>query len=91
VLIVLFHGIDCNGFPEDENPFIGVGGSSSLLAPGSIQGNLDTLDIRGQQMVGQAMVRTGAAILMVPDPLPLVDEVVGGALVVGGAVLTFTA
>lgn len=47
-----------------------------------------SFDPSAQQLVGQAMVRTGAAILMVPDPLPLVDEVVGGALVVGGAILT---
>ena len=91
MLIVLFERIDCNGFPEDENPFIGVGGSSSSLAPGSIQGSLETLNITGQQLVGQAMVRTGVAILMVPDPLPLIDEVVAGALVAGGSILTLTA
>ena len=47
--------------------------------------------LSAQKLVGQAMVRTGAAILIVPDPLPLVDELVGGALVVGGAVLNITA
>ena len=32
---MLFQGIDCNGFPEDEHPFYGVGGTSASSAPGS--------------------------------------------------------
>ena len=69
--------------------------SSSTASPST---NIQSADaprisheVSTQRILGQSMVRTGVAILMVPDPLPLVDEVVGGALVVGGAVLTFTA
>ena len=36
------------------------------------------------ETIGQVMVRAGVAILTVPDPLPVVDEVVGVVLVVGG-------
>lgn len=59
--------------------------TQSAAAPGV------SYELSAQSAVGQAMVRTGVAILMVPDPLPLVDEVVGGALVVGGAILTMAA
>ena len=40
-----------------------------------------------KSVVGHAAVRTGAAILLVPDPLPFVDEAVGIALLAGGAYL----
>lgn len=36
------------------------------------------------EFVGQGMIRTGGAILLVPDPLPVVDEMVGLGLLVGG-------
>ena len=35
--------------------------------------------------VGVRMIKAGAAILAVPDPIPLVDEVIGAGLVIGGA------
>ncbi len=35
-------------------------------------------------IMGQAAVRTGVAILLMPDPLPLIDELVGVTLVAGG-------
>ena len=35
-------------------------------------------------MFGQAMIRTGIAILAVPDPIPFVDELVGMSLIGGG-------
>lgn len=35
-------------------------------------------------MLGQAMIRSGFAILAVPDPLPFVDELVGMSLIGGG-------
>ena len=41
------------------------------------------------KLIGQGMIRTGVAILMVPDPLPFVDEIVGGILIGGGAVLIY--
>jgi hypothetical protein len=37
--------------------------------------------------VGHAAVRAGAAILLIPDPLPVVDELVGLGLLAGGAYL----
>ena len=41
------------------------------------------------RMIGQGMIRTGVAILMVPDPLPFVDEIAAGILIGGGAVLIY--
>ncbi len=35
-------------------------------------------------IMGQAAVRTGVAILLMPDPLPLIDELVGVTLIAGG-------
>jgi hypothetical protein len=43
-----------------------------------------------RRMIGQAAVRTGIAILAVPDPLPFVDEVAGITLVAGGTYLIAT-
>ena len=40
-----------------------------------------------KSMVGHGAVRAGAAIMLLPDPLPLVDEAVGLALLAGGAYL----
>jgi len=38
------------------------------------------------QMIGRGMAGAGASILLVPDPIPLVDEVIGvGMIVVGSA------
>jgi len=36
------------------------------------------------RMVANHMIRTGVIILMVPDPIPVVDEVLGAGLVYGG-------
>jgi len=44
-----------------------------------------------RRMIGSVMIRTGVAILMVPDPLPIIDEVGGAALVYGGIYLHATA
>jgi len=45
-------------------------------------------ELSPRRMVGAAMVRTGVAILMVPDPVPFVDELVGAAFIgIGGALL----
>ena len=43
-----------------------------------------------RKVIGQAAVRTGIAILAVPDPLPFVDEVAGITLVAGGTYLIAT-
>ena len=40
-----------------------------------------------KSMVGHGAVRAGTAIMLLPDPLPLVDEAVGLALLAGGAYL----
>ena len=41
--------------------------------------------------VGANMVRTGVAILLVPDPIPLVDEIIGvGLIVVGGTIIALS-
>jgi hypothetical protein len=39
------------------------------------------------RMVGSGMVRTGVAILLVPDPIPLVDEIIGVSLIVVGSTI----
>jgi len=44
-----------------------------------------------RRMIGSAMIRTGVAILMVPDPIPVIDEVVGAGLIYGGVYLHTTA
>ncbi len=85
----MFAGRDRFGFPEKIESNFGGGGFSSS-APSSFIPNRG-MNVSGQQVVGQAMVRTGIAILMVPDPLPLIDEVVAGVLVAGGAAITLTA
>jgi len=46
---------------------------------------------RFAKMIGSGMIRAGVAILLVPDPLPFVDEIVGGLLVGGGAVMVYYA
>jgi hypothetical protein len=38
-----------------------------------------------KHLLGRTMVTTGFAILLVPDPIPVIDEVVGAVLVYGGA------
>ncbi len=40
-------------------------------------------------MLGQAAIRTGVFILRVPDPLPLVDELVAVTLIAGGAAAVY--
>ncbi len=41
------------------------------------------------QMIGRGMAGAGAAILSVPDPLPLVDEVVGAGMVIVGTAMFY--
>jgi len=40
--------------------------------------------LRPRAVIANAMVRTGIAILLVPDPVPLVDELVAIGLIGGG-------
>ena len=44
-----------------------------------------------RSILGQGMIRTGVAILMVPDPVPFADEIVGAALIGVGAALVWSA
>jgi hypothetical protein len=44
-------------------------------------------DVNYRRAVGTAMVRAGVTILLVPDPIPVVDEVVGFGLVIGGSII----
>jgi len=48
-----------------------------------------TIHKEGAKLVGGGMIRAGVAILMVPDPLPLVDEIAAVALIAGGAGLVY--
>ena len=41
------------------------------------------------ERVGEGAVKAGVAILSVPDPLPVADEMVGIGLVVGGAAMLY--
>jgi hypothetical protein len=41
------------------------------------------------QMIGRGMAGAGASILMVPDPLPYVDELVGATMVVAGTAMFY--
>lgn len=43
-----------------------------------------------RERVGFGMVRTGVAVLSIPDPLPFIDEGIGIGLVAGGAALIYT-
>jgi len=41
--------------------------------------------------IGAAMVRTGTVVLLVPDPIPVVDEVLAIGLIYAGGYLIYTA
>jgi len=55
--------------------------------PGSSLSSRDTVDKNAAAIVGGGAIRTGVAILMVPDPLPLVDEIAAFVLIAGGVAL----
>ena len=40
--------------------------------------------------IGSAMVRTGSIVLLVPDPIPVVDEVLAIGLIYAGGYLMYT-
>jgi len=63
--------------------------TSSVVSSGSTSKQLIQDPVR--RMIGSAMIRTGVAILMVPDPIPVIDEVVGAGLIYGGVYLHTTA
>ena len=52
---------------------------------GGRKGDHTSVSKQTAKMIGSGMIRAGIAILVVPDPLPIVDEVVGIVLIAGGA------
>ena len=52
---------------------------------GGRKGDRTSMRKESAKFIGGGMVRAGVAILMVPDPLPLVDEIAGIVLITGGA------
>ncbi len=69
---------------EDARPSSRTAVLSAKYSPRSHSSQVRT-------MLGSAMIRTGIAILIVPDPIPLIDEVVGAGLIYGGAYVMSTA
>jgi hypothetical protein len=47
-------------------------------------------DFNTRRVVGANMVRAGVTILMVPDPIPLVDEIIAFGLIGVGTYLVYT-
>ena len=72
---------------EDDEQVIGRISKTPEASMPVTKRSLQQQDDNIRMMVGQAAARTGAAILLVPDPLPLVDEAVGLALLAGGVYL----
>ena len=56
---------------------------------GGRKGEQRTIHKEGAKLVGGGMIRAGVAILMVPDPLPLVDEIAAVVLIGAGAGLVY--
>ena len=48
---------------------------------------IDAPEFNAWHTIGTSLVRAGTAILLVPDPLPVVDEVIGFSLIVGGVLI----
>jgi hypothetical protein len=83
--------------PSTVSSFIRESSSSGHVAPNgrrsedspkASEKSFTTKVVR--QSFGTGMVRTGLAILAVPDPLPFIDEAIGAVLVVGGSLLILT-
>lgn len=58
--------------------------SMSITSP-SLAGKSNSERKDLARMFGGGMIRAGIAILWVPDPIPLVDEVIGAALIGAGS------
>jgi len=61
------------------------------LASPSVSTSTPSKSNQIKRMIGSTMIRTGVAILLVPDPIPVIDEVLGAGLVYGGAYVMSTA
>lgn len=56
---------------------------------GGRKGDQSSMAKESAKLIGSGMIRAGVAILMVPDPLPVVDEIAGLVLIAGGAGLVY--
>jgi len=84
----LFSPSSFRGAPTGR-PVAQVQGQRKQKVAGGRKGDRTTIRKEGAKIVGGAMIRTGVAILMVPDPLPLVDEIAAVVLIAGGAGLVY--
>ena len=73
---------------EDDEQVIGMISKTPQASMPVAKRNFEQYDDESARlMIGHASARTGATILLVPDPLPFVDEAVGAALLAGGVYL----
>jgi len=70
-------------------PVAQVQGQRKQKVAGGRKGEQTSVRKEGASLVGGGMIRAGVAILMVPDPLPLVDEIAAVVLIAGGAALVY--
>jgi len=70
-------------------PVAQVQGQRKPKGAGGRKGEQTSISKEGASLVGGGMIRAGTAILMVPDPLPLVDEIAAVVLIAGGAALVY--
>lgn len=70
-------------------PVAQVQGQRKQKVAGGRKADRTSIRKESAKIVGGGMIRAGVAILMVPDPLPLVDEIAGIALIAGGAGLVY--
>ncbi len=70
-------------------PVAQVQGQRKQKVAGGRKGDRTSIRKESAKLIGGGMIRAGVAILMVPDPLPVVDEIAGLALIAGGAGLVY--
>lgn len=70
-------------------PVAQVQGQRKQKVAGGRKGDRTSIRKESAKLIGGGMIRAGIAILMVPDPLPLVDEIAGVVLIAGGAGLVY--
>lgn len=76
---------------EQDDQVIGrISKASQMPMPVAKTMNSNDESMFPLEQFGFGMVRTGVAILSVPDLLPIVDEAVGIGLVAGGAALIYS-
>ncbi len=70
-------------------PVAQVQGQRKQKVAGGRKGDHTSIRKESAKLIGGGMIRAGVAILMVPDPLPVVDEIAGLVLIAGGAGLVY--